>query len=416
MHLKQLKLAGFKSFVDPTVVHFPSQLVAVVGPNGCGKSNIIDAVRWVMGESSARNLRGESMADVIFNGSSHRKPVGQASVELVFDNSLGRLTGPFATYGEIAVKRLITRDGDSSYYLNGSRCRRKDITDIFLGTGAGARGYSIIGQGTISQLIEAKPEDLRIYLEEAAGVSKYKERRKETLQRIAHTRDNLTRVADIREELGKQLQRLERQANAAERYLILKEKEHLCRAEILALKWQDFIRQQEAKQCELQELAVHYEEQQSLLTHAITQRVMLNENLFEMDEQTQRVQEVFYQTGTEIARLEEIIQQQAREKTSRARTATNADRLANGSRAVKTRYRRAPELPIQRRKFRATTPAFENSVYRARITVSRHTKETNAVGFTLAGHANPIQYIKKRIPSRASQCNAFGTKAAADFS
>jgi chromosome segregation protein len=315
MHLKQLKLAGFKSFVDPTVVHFPSQLVAVVGPNGCGKSNIIDAVRWVMGESSARNLRGESMADVIFNGSSQRKPVGQACVELVFDNSLGRLVGPFASYGEIAVKRIVTRSGDSSYYLNGSRCRRKDITDIFLGTGAGARGYSIIGQGTISQLIEAKPEDLRIYLEEAAGVSKYKERRKETLQRIAHTRDNLTRVADIREELGKQLQRLERQAQSAERYLILKEKEQLCRAEILALKWQDFIKQQEVKQAELQELALNYEQQQSRLTHANTQRLVLHENLFEMDEKTKRVQEVFYHTGTDIARLEEIIQQQAREKS-----------------------------------------------------------------------------------------------------
>ena len=188
MHLKQLKLAGFKSFVEPTIVPFQSQLVAVVGPNGCGKSNIIDAVRWVMGESSAKNLRGESMIDVIFNGSSHRKPIGQASVELVFDNSLGRLTGPYASYQEIAVKRLVTRDGDSFYYLNGSRCRRRDITDIFLGTGAGARGYSIIGQDTISRLIEARPEELRAYLEEAAGVSKYKELRRETLQRIHHTR------------------------------------------------------------------------------------------------------------------------------------------------------------------------------------------------------------------------------------
>ena len=314
MHLKQLKLAGFKSFVDPTVVHFPSQLVAVVGPNGCGKSNIIDAVRWVMGESSARNLRGESMTDVIFNGSSNRKPVGQASVELVFDNSLGRLTGPFASYGEIAVKRVVTRDGDSSYYMNGSRCRRKDITDIFLGTGAGARGYSIIGQGTISQLIEAKPEDLRVFLEEAAGVSKYKERRRETLQRIAHTRDNLTRVADIRDELDKQLQRLERQAKAAERYLILKEEEQLYRAEILALKWQDFIGQQEIKQRELQDLAVRHEQQQSVLTKASTERVVLNEKIHDVDEQTQQIQASFYQLGTEIARLEETIQQQAREK------------------------------------------------------------------------------------------------------
>ncbi|STY30608.1 chromosome partition protein smc [Legionella wadsworthii] len=314
MHLKQLKLAGFKSFVDPTVVHFPSQLVAVVGPNGCGKSNIIDAVRWVMGESSARNLRGESMADVIFNGSSNRKSVGQASVELVFDNRLGRLTGPFSSYGEIAVKRVVTRDGDSSYYLNGSRCRRKDITDIFLGTGAGARGYSIIGQGTISQLIEARPEDLRVYLEEAAGVSKYKERRRETLQRIDHTRENLTRVADIREELDKQLQRLERQAKAAERYLILKDEERLCRAEILALKWRDFINQQQSRQQQIQELAIQYEQQQSRLANANKERVVLNETLHNVDEQTQGIQAKFYQIGTEIVRLEEAIQQQNREK------------------------------------------------------------------------------------------------------
>lgn len=314
MHLKQLKLAGFKSFVDPTVVHFPSQLVAVVGPNGCGKSNIIDAVRWVMGESSARNLRGESMTDVIFNGSSNRKPVGQASVELVFDNSLGRLSGPFSSYGEIAVKRVVTRDGDSSYYLNGSRCRRKDITDIFLGTGAGARGYSIIGQGTISQLIEARPEDLRVFLEEAAGVSKYKERRKETLQRIAHTRENLTRVADIREELDKQLQRLERQAKAAERYLLLKEEEQLCRAEILALKWRDFVSQQQVKQRALHDLALRHEQQQSLLTKAKTEHVVLNEKWHDADAQTQQIQASFYQLGTDIARLEETIQQQAREK------------------------------------------------------------------------------------------------------
>ncbi|MGL5741292.1 MAG: chromosome segregation protein SMC [Legionella sp.] len=314
MHLKQLKLAGFKSFVDPTVVHFPSQLVAVVGPNGCGKSNIIDAVRWVMGESSAKNLRGESMTDVIFNGSSNRKSLGQASVELVFDNSLGRLTGPFASYGEISVKRVVTRDGDSSYYLNGSRCRRKDITDIFLGTGAGARGYSIIGQGTISQLIEARPEDLRVFLEEAAGVSKYKERRRETLQRIGHTRENLTRVADIREELDKQLQRLERQAKAAERYLILKEEEQFCRAEILALKWHDFIGQQELKQKQLQDLAVSHEHQQSALAKTNKERVVLNETVHDVDEQTQQIQASFYQLGTEIARLEETIQQQTREK------------------------------------------------------------------------------------------------------
>lgn len=314
MHLKQLKLAGFKSFVDPTVVYFPSQLVAVVGPNGCGKSNIIDAVRWVMGESSARNLRGESMTDVIFNGSSGRKSVGQASVELVFDNSLGRLTGSFASYSEIAVKRVVTRDGDSTYYLNGSRCRRKDITDIFLGTGAGARGYSIIGQGTISQFIEAKPEELRVFLEEAAGVSKYKERRRETLQRIAHTRENIARVADIREELGKQLQRLERQAKAAEHYLILKDKEQQCRAEILAFKWQDFIAQQEVKQAVLTKFETSHDQQQSELVKANKERIFLNEAFHEVTKNTQEIQENFYQLSTEIARLEEMLQQQSHEK------------------------------------------------------------------------------------------------------
>lgn len=314
MHLKQLKLAGFKSFVDPTVVHFPSQLVAVVGPNGCGKSNIVDAVRWVMGESSARNLRGESMTDVIFNGSANRKPIGQASVELAFDNSLGRLAGPFSSYAEIAVKRVVTRGGDSSYYLNGTLCRRKDITEIFLGTGAGARDYSIIGQGTISELIAAKPEDLRGFLEEAAGVSKYKERRKETLQRIAHTRENLTRVVDIKDELVKQLQRLERQAKAAECYLILKEEEQLCRAEILALKWRDFVGQYEVKHRELQDLVLSHAQQQSMLTKATTERVVLNEKLHDVAQQTQQIQATFYQLATEIARLEEIIQQQAREK------------------------------------------------------------------------------------------------------
>lgn len=314
MHLKQLKLSGFKSFVDPTVVPFPGQLVAVVGPNGCGKSNIIDAVRWVLGESSAKNLRGESMADVIFNGSSHRKPVGQASIELVFDNSMGRLTGQYASYQEIAIKRVVTRDGESSYFLNGSRCRRRDITDIFLGTGAGAKGYSIIGQGTISRLIEARPEELRAFLEEAAGVSKYKERRRETLTRIEHTRENLARVADIRDELDKQLQRLERQAKAAERYKILKAEERLYRAEILALKWQKLTEEQRVKQTAIKQLDTDYEAHQARATDAYKAATDLREVVHQQNENLQQVQGQFYQLATEIARLEETIQQQQREK------------------------------------------------------------------------------------------------------
>ena len=188
MRLRKIKLAGFKSFVDSTIVDVPSALIGIVGPNGCGKSNIIDAVRWVMGELSAKHLRGESMADVVFSGSSSRKPVGQASVELVFDNSEGRLGGQYAAYTEISVRRVVTREAaQSHYYLNGSRCRRRDVTDVFMGTGLGPRSYAIIEQGMISRLIEAKPDELREFLEEAAGISKYKERRRETENRIGHT-------------------------------------------------------------------------------------------------------------------------------------------------------------------------------------------------------------------------------------
>jgi len=218
VRLTQIKLAGFKSFVDPTVIPTPSQLVGVVGPNGCGKSNIIDAVRWVMGESRASELRGESMQDVIFSGSSQRKASARASVELVFDNSDGRGTGQWASYGEIAVRRVLTRDGTSSYFINNQQVRRRDVYDIFLGTGLGSRGYAIIGQGMINRLIEAKPEELRVYLEEAAGVSRYKERRRETENRLSDTRENLVRVEDILRELGSQLEKLEGQAEVAREY------------------------------------------------------------------------------------------------------------------------------------------------------------------------------------------------------
>ncbi len=218
MRLTQIKLAGFKSFVDPSTVSIPGQLVGVVGPNGCGKSNIIDAVRWVLGESRASALRGDSMQDVIFNGSSLRKPVARASVELFFDNSLGRAAGQWSQYAEISVKRVLQRDGESSYFINNTHVRRRDVQDIFLGTGLGPRAYAIIEQGMISRIIEAKPEELRVFLEEAAGVSKYKERRRETEHRLADTRDNLARLGDIRQELESQIERLEKQAEVARRY------------------------------------------------------------------------------------------------------------------------------------------------------------------------------------------------------
>ncbi|HEX6827426.1 MAG TPA: chromosome segregation protein SMC, partial [Burkholderiales bacterium] len=218
MRLAQIKLSGFKSFVDPTQIPLRGSLVGVVGPNGCGKSNVIDAVRWVLGESRASALRGETMQDVIFNGAGERKAVGRASVELVFDNSLGRAGGQWAQYGEIAIKRVLTREGDSSYHINNQHVRRRDVADIFLGTGLGGRGYAIIEQGMISQIIEAKPEELRVFLEEAAGVSRYRERRRETELRLEDTRENLLRVDDIRQELDKQLAHLEEQAQVALRY------------------------------------------------------------------------------------------------------------------------------------------------------------------------------------------------------
>lgn len=235
MRLSTIKLSGFKSFVDPTTLNLPSNLTGVVGPNGCGKSNIIDAVRWVMGESSASRLRGESLTDVIFAGSTARKPVNQAMVELIFDNSDHSITGQYGAFDEISVKRTVSLDGNSNYYLNGSKCRRRDITDLFLGTGLGPRSYSIIEQGMISNIILAKPEELRVYLEEAAGISKYKERRRETETRIRHTKENLERLSDLRDEVGKQLEHLKRQARQAEQYKALQEQRRVTDAQHKAL-------------------------------------------------------------------------------------------------------------------------------------------------------------------------------------
>ncbi len=259
MRLKSIKLAGFKSFVDPTTVSFPTNMSAVVGPNGCGKSNIIDAVRWVMGESSAKNLRGESMTDVIFNGSNSRKPLGHASIELVFDNTDGTLGGEYAGFGEISIRRKVTRESENTYYLNGTKCRRKDITDIFLGTGLGPRSYAIIEQGTISKLVEAKPDELRVFVEEAAGISRYKERRRDTENRIRRTRENLERLTDIREELERQLQHLQRQAKTAERYKELKAQEREQTAQLQAVQWRELDTQAGEYEAKIREHEVSHE-------------------------------------------------------------------------------------------------------------------------------------------------------------
>ncbi|MCV6626738.1 MAG: chromosome segregation protein SMC [Cellvibrionaceae bacterium] len=308
MRLKCIKLAGFKSFVDPTTVSFPSNLCAIVGPNGCGKSNTIDAVRWVMGESSAKNLRGESMTDVIFNGSGGRKPVGQASIELIFDNSDGTLVGEYAGYSEISVKRKVTRDATNTYYLNGNKCRRRDITDIFLGTGLGPRSYAIIEQGMISRLIEAKPEELREYIEEAAGISKYKERRRDTENRMRRTLENLERLTDIREELERQLSRLERQSVAAEKYTEFKKEERLLKAQLEALRFQIFDVQAKAKQEVITELELKVE---SFVTDQVGKDTEIESYRLEHTELGDKFNEIqgrYFSLGSEISRIEQNIQ------------------------------------------------------------------------------------------------------------
>ena len=308
MRLKCIKLAGFKSFVDPTTVNFPSNMAAVVGPNGCGKSNIIDAVRWVMGESSAKNLRGESMTDVIFNGSNTRKPVTQASIELVFDNSDGTLTGEYAAYAEISIRRRVTRDSQNTYFLNGVKCRRRDITDIFLGTGLGPRSYSIIEQGMISKLIEARPEDLRNFIEEAAGISKYKERRRETESRIRRTHENLARLSDLREELERQLERLQRQAQSAEKYQQYKAEERQLRAQLSALRWQSLNQQVGAHERVIGDQEVALEALVAAQRNADAGIERLRDGHHELSEGFNQVQGRFYSVGGDIARVEQSIQ------------------------------------------------------------------------------------------------------------
>ena len=308
MRLSKIKLAGFKSFVDPTTITFPSNLVGVVGPNGCGKSNVIDAVRWVMGESLASRLRGDSITDVIFNGSSTRKPVGAASVELLFDNTETTLEGQYAKYSEISIRREVSRDGISSYYLNGTKCRRKDITGVFLGTGLGPRSYSIIEQGMISRLIEAKPEEMRVFIEEAAGISKYKERRRETSNRIKHTKENLDRLLDVLDEVEKQIKHLDRQAKTAERYGRYKDDERRTAAELLALRTHELDNRGG-------EAATRLSEQKTNLEAAIAKQRSLEASLeatrvlqMERTDEFNVVQGRYYKVGSEIARLEQSIE------------------------------------------------------------------------------------------------------------
>jgi len=307
MRLEKIKLSGFKSFVDPTTVHLTSNLIGIVGPNGCGKSNIIDAVRWVMGESSAKHLRGGHMADVIFNGSATRQPVSHASVELFFDNNEGVLGGAYAQYSSISVKRQLNRDGQSVYFLNNLRCRRRDIVEIFLGTGLGARSYAIIEQGTISRMVESKPEELREHIEEAAGISKYKEKRHETEIRMRHTRENLDRLNDIRSEVEKQLKRLKSQAKKAESFKQLKKEERQCRVELLALRWQGYHAEVCDYEHKIQEIA---EQHNSLSVRQIELKstITTKQNLLRSHrELSGQEQERYYQSVAQVDQLSQKI-------------------------------------------------------------------------------------------------------------
>jgi chromosome segregation protein len=308
MRLTKIKLAGFKSFVDPTQISFPSNLTGVVGPNGCGKSNVIDAVRWVMGELSAKTLRGDNMADVVFNGSAARKPVGSASVELVFDNADGKIGGAYANYSEISLKRNVARDDTSAYFINSVRCRRKDITNLFLGTGLGSRSYAIIEQGMISRVIDAKAEDMRAFVEEAAGVSRYKERRKETEARVAETRENLERLQDVRDEVEKQIRHLQRQAASARRYQALKEQERRLAAELLALRLRDLDSGAEVHDAAVRERELAMQgalAEQRAAEAAIEKQRGVHAG---HSERLSAVQGRYYEVGADISRLEQSIE------------------------------------------------------------------------------------------------------------
>ena len=305
MRLTQIKLSGFKSFVDPTAIATPGQLVGIVGPNGCGKSNVIDAVRWVLGESKASALRGESMQDVIFNGAGDRKPVGRASVELSFDNSQGRIGGQWGQYAELSIKRMLTRDGDSTYYINNIPVRRRDIHDLFLGTGLGPRAYAIIEQGMITRVIEAKPEELRVFLEEAAGVSKYKERRRETEGRLGDTRENLARVEDIRLELGNQLAKLEEQAKVAAQYHELEQRHRNAQHLLWHAKAQEGARGRERAASEIAAMTVGLEALQADVRAAEARLAALRDQHFAAGDALHERQGAFYAANAEVTRLEQ---------------------------------------------------------------------------------------------------------------
>jgi chromosome segregation protein len=357
MRLKKLQVSGFKSFVDSTDIQLPSRLVGVVGPNGCGKSNVLDAVRWVMGESSAKLLRGDSMTDVIFNGSAVRKPVGKAAVELVFDNSDGSAPGNYGQFAEISVKRTLTRDGNSSYYINNLKTRRRDVLDLFRGTGLGPRSYSIIEQGMVSRIVEARPEDLRAFVEEAAGTSRYKDRRRETETRISHTRENLDRVSDIRDELGKQLRRLKRQSASARRYKVLKEEERLTDGQLQVLRLQ-LLNEQVEEQDRLT-AKMENDLQATVSSQRQTEAALesIRKQQSDAQDRNSEIQQEYYRTGAEISNLEQKIEYQVETRQTQNE---ELERLAESKLERQHQIELDLEKGIQlRQEFAQNLPEFE---------------------------------------------------------
>ncbi len=340
MKLDKIKLSGFKSFADQTTITIKGNLTAVVGPNGCGKSNVIDAVRWVMGESSAKHLRGGNMADVIFNGSSGRKPVSTASVELIFDNSEGKAGGEYSQYTSISIRRQVSRDGQSQYALNGSKCRRKDITDLFLGTGLGARSYAIIEQGTISRMVESKPDELRVHIEEAAGISKYKERRHETETRMRHTRENLERLDDLREEVENQLSNLKKQSEKAEKFTDLKKQERQYKKELLALRWNSYHQTSQQLEDNLQKIATEHNRLFVLLRE--TDKSIDSQRIEQKKQQQllDSAQAEYYHVVAEVSRLQQTIKHN---ESSHEETVIEINRLTQQASQANNEY----ELDMQ---------------------------------------------------------------------
>ncbi|MFZ5660560.1 MAG: chromosome segregation protein SMC [Pseudomonadota bacterium] len=405
MKLRRIKLSGFKSFVDATTVELPSQLVGIVGPNGCGKSNVVDALRWVLGESSARQLRGDSMLDVIFNGSQARAPVSRAQVELRFDNSAGRALGPFAGYAEIAVKRELGRDGTSQYSINQTRCRRRDVADLFLGTGLGPRAYAIIEQGMISRIIEARPEDMRAFLEEASGVSRYKERRRETELRIEHTRENLARVTDLCQELESQLKRLERQAEAARRYRAFKAEERQLQAARLRRRLADLEAEMDGRRTDMAALRIQLEEATARLRSLEAQGLREREAFQQAQEQANDAQGRYYASAAELARLEQQLAHLAQEEQ---RLQSERDKLLREEAEVRRQAadldqylteadKRLRDLEAKRAAARSEESTARDALHQAESELTAAERDINALEQEANGFRREVQVQGARL-------------------